>query len=164
MNALLAWLRALFSAGEPALADATPADAPGIARLHAQSFRQGWSEDEIERLIADRSVLTQRARTRRRLAGFIMSRHAAGEAEILSVAVARGQQGRGIAQRLLISHLGRLMALGAHAVFLEVDEDNVPALRLYRRAGFREVGRRPGYYADRDGRPANALILRRDLA
>lgn len=164
MNALLAWLRALFSAGEPALADATPADAPGIARLHAQSFRQGWSEDEIERLIADRSVLTQRARTGRRLAGFIMSRHAAGEAEILSVAVAREQRGRGIAQRLLISHLGRLMALGAHAVFLEVDEDNVPALRLYRRAGFREVGRRPGYYAGRDGRPANALILRRDLA
>ena len=164
MNAFLAWLRALFSAGEPALADATPADAPVIARLHSHSFRGGWSEDEIERLIADRSVLTQRARTGRGLAGFIMSRHAVGEAEILSVAVAREQRGRGIAQRLLISHLGRLMALGAHAVFLEVDEDNVPALRLYRRAGFREVGRRPGYYAGRDGRPANALILRRDLA
>lgn len=146
-----------------ALADATAADAADIARLHARSFRRGWSEDEIERLIAERSVLAQCARTGRKLAGFIMSRRAAGEAEILSVAVARERQGRGIAQRLLVSHLGRLMALGTRAVFLEVDEDNVPALRLYRRAGFREVGRRPGYYAGRDGKPANALVLRRDL-
>jgi len=163
MNAILAWLRALFGADEPALADATAADAADIARLHARSFRRGWSEDEIERLIAERSVLAQCARTGRKLAGFIMSRRAAGEAEILSVAVARERQGRGIAQRLLVSHLGRLMALGTRAVFLEVDEDNVPALRLYRRAGFREVGRRPGYYAGRNGKPANALVLRRDL-
>jgi ribosomal-protein-alanine N-acetyltransferase len=42
---------------------------------------------------------------------------------------------------------------------LEVGEDNTPARRLYARAGFREVGRRPGYYA---GGKA-ALVLRRDL-
>jgi len=47
-------------------------------------------------------------------------------------------------------------------VFLEVDEGNEPARRLYRRAGFREVGRRKGYYPA--GKGAAALILRRDLA
>jgi ribosomal-protein-alanine N-acetyltransferase len=49
-------------------------------------------------------------------------------------------------------------------VFLEVDEDNEPARRLYRRAGFREVGRRPGYYPQAGGNAATALVLRRDLA
>jgi ribosomal-protein-alanine N-acetyltransferase len=44
-------------------------------------------------------------------------------------------------------------------VFLEVGEQNTPACRLYRRAGFHEVGRRQGYY---DG-GATALVLRRDL-
>jgi ribosomal-protein-alanine N-acetyltransferase len=49
------------------------------------------------------------------------------------------------------------------AVFLEVGDDNVPALRLYRRAGFREVGRREGYYRDQAGKASTALVLRRDL-
>ena len=48
-------------------------------------------------------------------------------------------------------------------VFLEVDEDNEPARRLYQRAGFREVGRRPGYYQQGRDRAATALVLRRDL-
>ena len=62
-----------------------------------------------------------------KLAGFIMSRLVEDEAEILSVAVARRQRGRGLARRLLDLHLRRLAGLGARAVFLEVDEHNTPA-------------------------------------
>jgi ribosomal-protein-alanine N-acetyltransferase len=63
---------------------------------------------------------------------------------------------------MLDLHLRRLAGVGLRAVFLEVDEDNAPARRLYARAGFREVGRRPGYYPQ--GRAAKAaLVLRRDL-
>ena len=43
-------------------------------------------------------------------------------------------------------------------MFLEVDENNSPAIRLYRRAGFREVGRRPNYYPGPGGKPAAALV------
>ena len=53
--------------------------------------------------------------------------------------------------------------LARNAVFLEVDEDNEPARRLYQRAGFREVGRRPGYYQQGRDHAATALVLRRDL-
>ena len=52
---------------------------------------------------------------------------------------------------MLDLHLRRLAGLGVRAVFLEVGEDNVPARRLYRRAGFREVGRREGYYPGQAG-------------
>ena len=55
-------------------------------------------------------------------------------------------------------------ASGVRAVFLEVDEQNQPAIRLYARAGFREVGRRPNYYPADGGTAAGALVLRRDLA
>lgn len=152
-----------FAHGEPALAEAGARDARAIASLHAASFRRGWSEDEIERLLVDRSVLTHRAMIGRKLCGFIMSRMAADEAEILSVAVARGRRGRGLARGLLRLHLGRLAGLGMRTVFLEVDEDNESARRLYARAGFHEVGRRQGYYAGAE-RASTALILRRDLA
>ena len=97
------------------------------------------------------------------LHGFILSRLVAGEAEILSVAVSSARRGRGLARALLNLHLRRLAGLGARAVFLEVDEDNEPARRLYQRAGFHEVGRRPGYYQQGRDRAATALVLRRDL-
>ena len=93
-----------------------------------------------------------------------MSRHAGDEAEVLSVAVAQARRGRGLARTLLDLHLRRLAGFGVRAVFLEVDEQNRPALRLYARAGFREVGRRPNYYSDDGGTATNALVLRRDLA
>jgi ribosomal-protein-alanine N-acetyltransferase len=49
-------------------------------------------------------------------------------------------------------------------IFLEVGETNDPAGKLYARAGFREVSRRPNYYPGGDGSPITALVLRRDLA
>jgi len=159
MIGLLRW----FAPPEPALAEATVRDAAALAALHGVSFRRGWSEDELERLLLDKAVIAHRAVTGRTLAGFILSRLAAGEAEILSVAVAPARRGRGLARKLLDLHLRRLAGLGAAAVFLEVDEDNAPARRLYAGAGFREVGRRPAYYVRDTQVPSNALVLRRDL-
>jgi ribosomal-protein-alanine N-acetyltransferase len=161
---MIGFLGALFARGAPALSEAGPRDAATIAALHAASFRRGWSEQEVEQLLVDRRVIAHRAVSGARLAGFIMSRLAADEAEILSVAVARDKRGRGIGRGLLALHLRRLAGLGVRAVFLEVDETNAPAIKLYDKAGFHEVGRRPHYYASADGRPAAALVLRRDLA
>jgi ribosomal-protein-alanine N-acetyltransferase len=153
---------------EPVLSEASARDAAALAALHAAAFRRGWSEEEFEQLLADRSVIGHRAivgtLAGRTLAGFILSRLAANEAEILSVAVAPARRSRGLAGKLLDLHLRRLAGLGVTTVFLEVDEDNAPARRLYGRARFRDVGRRPAYYARPEGAPANALVLRRDLA
>jgi ribosomal-protein-alanine N-acetyltransferase len=158
---MIAFLRRLFGRSEPVLFEAGPRDAAAIAQLHAASFHRGWSETEIERMLLDRYVLAHRATSGRAFAGFILSRMAVDEAEILSVAVAARWRGRGLARRLVDLHLRRLAGLGMRAVFLEVEEGNRPALRLYRRAGFRQVGRREGYYRESQG--AAALILRRDL-
>jgi ribosomal-protein-alanine N-acetyltransferase len=157
-----AFLARLFRRAEPALAVAHPRDAAALAALHAASFNRGWSEQEFEQLLTDRNVIADRAASGRRNIAFILSRRAADEAEILSVAVARAWQGRGLARRLLDLHLRRLAGFGLRAVFLEVDEENEPARRLYARAGFREVGRRPGYYPQGSAARA-ALVLRRDL-
>jgi ribosomal-protein-alanine N-acetyltransferase len=160
---MIGLLRRLLGRGEPALSEATARDAPAIAALHAASFRHGWGDGEFERLLLERNIVAHRAASGRALHGFILSRLAGGEAEILSVAVASARRGRGVARALLDLHLRRLAGLGAQAVFLEVDEDNEPARRLYRRAGFREVGRRPGYYTQGRDHAATALVLRRDL-
>ncbi len=158
-----ALLRGLWGRADPVLSLASPREAAALAALHASSFNRGWSEHEFEQLLVDRNVVADRAADGRSTIGFILSRRAADEAEILSVAVARSRRGRGVARRLLDLHLRRLAGLGLRAVFLEVDENNEPARRLYARAGFHEVGRRGGYYGQSAGRPTAALILRRDL-
>ncbi len=151
----------LFARGEPVLSQAGPGDARALAALHGAAFHRGWSESEFEQLLLDRKVVAHRAMAGRNVVGFIMSRLVLDEAEILSVAVAAARRGRGLARRLLDLHLRRLAGLGARSVFLEVEEGNVAARRLYQRAGFRQVGRREGYYPATRG--AAALILRRDL-
>ena len=153
----------LFARGEPGLSEATSRDAAAIAALHAASFRRGWSEQEVEGLLTDRHVIAHRAMVGSAMAAFIMSRLVEDEAEILSVAVARPRRGRGLARNLLNLHLRRLAAFGARAVFLEVDEHNKAAIRLYDRAGFHEISRRPNYYPGAGGQAVAALVLRRDL-
>jgi ribosomal-protein-alanine N-acetyltransferase len=172
---MIGFFATLFARPKPGLSEARAGDAADLAALHGASFHRGWSEDEFERLLLDRAVVAHRATVGRRLVGFIISRIIAGEAEILSVAVASARRGKGLARQMLNLHLRRLAGLGTRTVFLEVGEGNVPATRLYRRAGFRQVGRREGYYPDRTdrnrvgdfpgqtGKSAAALVLRCDL-
>jgi [ribosomal protein S18]-alanine N-acetyltransferase len=156
-------LARIFSRGEPVLSEAGPKDAAAMATLHAASFRRGWSDGEFESMLGDHAVVAHRAKLGGVLVGFIISRMAAGEAEILSVAVAGSARGRGLAGRMLHLHLRRLAGLGSRAVFLEVGHDNEPAIRLYSSAGFQEVARREGYYQNEAGRASTALVFRRDL-
>jgi [ribosomal protein S18]-alanine N-acetyltransferase len=159
-----ALLNRFFRPTPPTIADARASDAAALAALHGRAFAHGWSESEFERLLVDKAVVAHVARTgnRRTPAGFMLSRRAADEAEILTVAVAPAARGQGIARALLARHLGRLAALGIARVFLEVDDGNRPALKLYGRAGFLQVGQRAGYYPRAEG-ARTALTLRRDL-
>jgi len=161
---MIGFLRSLFAGGEPALSEASTRDAAAIAALHAAAFRRGWSEHEVEGLLTDRHVIAHRALIRGSLIGFVMSRLVEDEAEILSIAIAGARRGRGLSCSLLTLHLRRLAGLGCRTVFLEVDEHNRPAIRLYDRAGFHEISRRPNYYPAAGGKAADALVLRRHLA
>ena len=140
------------------------ADAPMLADLHSEGgFAGSWSVSEFEGLLADRAVLTEVAFDSRKieaLFGFVMSRMAADEAEILTIAVRRKWRGKGIGRRLLDAHLPGLAALGVKTLYLEVEEDNKAARRLYEKTGFATAGLRKGYYRKSDGRLANALIMK----
>jgi ribosomal-protein-alanine N-acetyltransferase len=153
----------LFGKAAPTIVPAHPRDAAALAALHGASFNRGWGEQEFEQLLTDRSVIADRMAAGRKTIGFILSRRAADEAEILSVAIAPAARGRGHSRTLLDLHMRRLAGLGVRALFLEVEDGNAPARALYARAGFHEVGRRPGYYAKGANAPAPALVLRRDF-
>jgi [ribosomal protein S18]-alanine N-acetyltransferase len=161
---MIGWFSRLFAPATTSIEPATMRDAVKLSQLHRASFHRGWGRSEFETMLAERNTFTQRLMLGRALIGFIISRLAADEAEILSIAVAAAQRGRGYSRELLAHHLGHLAGRGVRRVFLEVEENNQPAVRLYKRAGFQTVGRREQYYRDATGAKLNALIMQRDLS
>jgi [ribosomal protein S18]-alanine N-acetyltransferase len=153
-----------WSGGKPTVELAARRDAPRLAELHGASFRRGWGESEFEVMLGEHNTLVHRLRIGRKTIGFAVSRIAADEAEILSIAVDAGYRSRGLSRALLLTHLGHLAGRGVRTVFLEVEENNQPARRLYAGAGFGIVGRRERYYRQAGGEQLNALLMRRDLS
>lgn len=144
------------------------ADLGAAAALHAHCFpHEPWSRASFEQLLASPGVCGWLAPSSEQLdeaslAGFILLRIAADEAEVLTFCVAPEQRRAGLGSRLLTTALPRLRLFGAQRVLLEVAEDNAAALALYRRFGFEEVGQRPNYYS-REGERVDALLLACDL-
>jgi len=139
--------------------------AEACATIHAAGFAHPWSADEISKLIADASSLGAAALDPATLTlrGFALSRKAADEAEILTIAVSPACRKYGVGRDLLREHLQQAAFSGARTMFLEVDAENAAALALYARFGFVKVGERPGYYRRANGPPAKALVMRREL-
>ena len=160
----MVWWTHWLSGDKPSIETATLRDAPRLAQLHGASFHRGWGEGEFESMIAERNTLVHRLRLGRKIVGFAVSRMGADEAEILSIAIDASYRGHGLSRNLLITHLGHLAGRGVRRMFLEVEENNAPARRLYERAGFAVVGRRERYYRAPDGEQLNALLMRRDLS
>jgi ribosomal-protein-alanine N-acetyltransferase len=161
---MMTWFSDLWRGDKTAVEPATLRDAARLAELHGTSFHRGWGEGEFESMLAERNTLLHRLRRGRKTIGFAVSRMGADEAEILSIAVDPRYRGRGFSRELLLTHLGHLAGRGVRTIFLEVEENNQPARRLYERAGFTVVGRRERYYQQSGGEQLNALLMRRDLS
>lgn len=136
-----------------------------LAAIHASAFARPWSSLEFARLLGERSHVADGLFVGRSAepSGFVLSRAVLDEAEILTIALAPAERGRGRSRRLLDAHLEGLARRGVRRVYLEVEDANRPALALYRGRGFRETGRRPGYYLKEDGTRATALTMALDL-
>lgn len=95
-------------------------------------------------------------------AGFLLSRHAPGEEELLLVAVKPEYRRNGIGGRLIEMFFESAAARGAENIFLEM-RDNNPAESLYRKHGFEPIGRRKAYYRLADGSRLDAITFGRKI-
>ncbi|MYM57053.1 GNAT family N-acetyltransferase [Thalassovita mangrovi] len=135
----------------------TPED---LARLHRAAFtaQRPWSESEFRDLLASPHVFlvtTDHA--------FALGRVIAGEAELLTIATdpAHQRQGQGLAALELYHE--EAAQRGAETCFLEVAENNLPAIALYSQNGYEKTAERPGYYRQPDGSRVAAWIMTRQL-
>ena len=157
---LRSWMAPLGLHIEPA----QPRDADAVASLHARSFYRGWPRQDIEAYLLDRDTPTLVAcDARRNIAGFAMLRILGDDVELMTIAVDRKYQGKGVGEALLKACFEDLMMTPARRMILEVAADNPSALRLYQKLGFDKINERKGYYARPDGQPATALVMARNL-
>ena len=132
-------------------------DAVPLAALHAVCFANPWDAVAIAQLLDTPGTFAFHTQD-----GFVIARAAAGEAEILTLAVAPAARGRGLGRALLQTAINRAEKMGAQTMFLEVGADNPHALALYASMGFAKVGTRKGYYSTPSG-GSDALVLRLSL-
>ena len=139
----------------------TPQDGMRISRILAESPEAApWSADSLEDA-ASSGMTVWVAELNREVEGFLVGRLAAGEFEILNMAVSKAQRKNGIASRLLALALEWAQGAGGTRALLEVRASNEEAIRLYQRHGFAAWGRRKQYYRN----PLeDALLFARTLA
>jgi ribosomal-protein-alanine N-acetyltransferase len=146
---------------------ATVEDVPLLERVHARAFDASWTAEDITRLmhiLGGFAFLAQDpAQPDEAVAGFILARAMADDAEILTLAVAPRARRKGVASALVEASAVEAGRRGARDMFLEVAADNKPALGLYEALGFIRAGLRKAYYARPGGPSADALVLRRAL-
>ena len=154
--------------------------AAGLAALHARAMIHAtpWSEAGFEDMLRLPGVFLETLpsslpkypgggpedRGQSPLLGFAVGRVTAGEAELLTLAVDPGMQRAGHGRTLLQAFENAASERGAATVFLEVAEDNRPAVALYLGRGWAIEGVRRGYYPRAASDPASALILRKTVS
>ena len=143
-----------------------------LSALHQACFSPGWAGKDITELLktpgADALAELSGAETFDELGptkipvGFILYRCAVDECEIITLCVRPENRRQGTARRLLSALEVILVGCGVTSVLLEVEENNISALKLYEGAGYVHIGRRKNYYQNEAGR-RDALLYRRPL-
>ena len=130
-----------------------------IARLEKICFSDPWSENSIASELDNKLAFWLVAAEGENVVGYIGSQTVMDETDMMNVAVHPDFRRQGIAEALVNGLVDRLKAMGSHCLTLEVRASNAPAIFLYEKLGFSEIGRRKNYY--RNPRE-DALILRKE--
>lgn len=136
-----------------------PAHVPQVAALECQCFSHPWSEKSISGELDNPLSLWVVAIRDGVVLGYVGSQSVLGEADMMNLAVLPEYRRAGIGQRLVDALIEHLRKQDVHSLTLEVRASNGPAIALYQKLGFVQVGRRPNYYA---APREDALILRKE--
>ena len=135
-------------------------DVPAIAELERVCFSDPWSENSISSELNNPLSYWLVAEDNGIVAGYVGSQSVLDAADIMNIAVSSDYRRQGIGQALIKSLVAHLQQKNVIALLLEVRVSNIPAIALYEKLGFEQVGRRRGYYHNPR---EDALILRKEL-
>lgn len=115
---------------------------------------RGLVVDEEGKIIGDDSPIDGS----RPAAGFVLTRQAADEEELLLIAVLPDFRQRGLGEGLIQTLFESARSRGTTRIFLEMRRGN-PAIHLYEKVGFKPIGERPNYYRLANGERVDAITF-----
>ena len=127
-----------------------PSDAAAVEEVERACFSMPWSRESFWEEASQEAAYYLLALDDGEVIGYVGVWLLGGEGHITNVAVAPERRRRGIAQALLLGLMKISHGRGVRSMTLEVRPSNEAALALYKKFGFRSVGRRPHYYTDND--------------
>ena len=130
-----------------------------IAQLEKLCFSDAWSERSIASELTNKLSLWLVAVDGDTVAGYIGSQTVLGWADMMNLCVAPDYRRQGIGEKLTAELERQLKENDVTCLTLEVRVSNAPAIALYEKLGFRQVGKRPRYY---EKPREDALILRKE--
>ncbi|WKE64938.1 ribosomal protein S18-alanine N-acetyltransferase [Gallaecimonas kandeliae] len=142
------------------LSTASPADLPFIHRIEASQLYP-WSEAQLAGCFGE-GYRVRLLWLEDEPVGFSICQRVLDESTLFNICVLPEQRGLGLGKVLMKDLVDEARAAGDSALFLEVRAGNAPAIALYQRFGFEEVGRRKHYYPAGSERE-DALVMRLEL-
>ncbi len=130
-----------------------------VAELEKLCFSDPWSENSVASELNNELSLWLVCEEGGKVLGYVGSQTVMGESDMMNVAVHPDCRSQGIATSLIVGLVEELRKRGSRCLTLEVRASNENAIRVYRRLGFMEVGRRKNYYRNPK---EDALILRKE--
>lgn len=135
-------------------------DVPQVAAIERLCFSAPWNENMIISSWESRLSCWLIAEIDGCVAGYVGSEAVLDSADMMNIAVAPEYRKRGIAEALIRALMEHLQQKNILFLLLEVRVSNAPAIALYNKLCFEQVGRRPRYYTNPR---EDALILRKEL-
>ena len=126
-------------------------DIPQAAAIEKQCFSQPWSEKSFQDSLAREDTLflvceEQNSGNHSRITGYIGMYISFEEADITNVAVSPSHRQKGCGNALVASAIQKAKEKQIERIFLEVRISNVPAISLYKKMGFENLGTRKDFY------------------
>lgn len=126
----------------------------GVAKIEQTCFSNPWSVSDLEKQIELETSHFLVALVNGDVAGYMGLQIFSGEGYVTNIAVLPEYRRQGIAKALIKEQMKNDMDF----ITLEVRESNIPAITLYAKMGFENVGIRPDFYTNPS---ENAVIMTR---
>lgn len=132
---------------------------PAVAELEKICFLDPWSEKSVASELDNPLSYWLVWEEDGTVLGYVGSQTVLGETDMMNVAVHPDARRKGIAEALILALVEGLQEQESHCLTLEVRASNLPAINLYEKLGFSQIGKRKNYYHNPK---EDALILRKE--
>lgn len=132
-------------------------DLESIKEILVSDFDDFWDYSILKDELSSTNSYYLVAKSNNEILGFVGIKSVLDEADIMNIVVKKSKRNSGIGSLLLKNIIELCKTLNISTLFLEVNEKNIPAILLYKKFGFKEIGFRKNYYKEN-----NAIVMKKE--